>query len=95
MKLQMPTGKLITQILATLMKMKVKKSRRRKYPPRKSSLNKNVMNWQKDDVAGKAAYEYYKENFVLAFKGTENEYVMNNQLVRMMKNAPDIRELFW
>ncbi|CAF4358200.1 unnamed protein product, partial [Adineta steineri] len=48
-----------------------------------------------NDTAGKAAYKYYKDNFVLAFKDTENEYVMNKQLVRMMQYAPDIREMFW
>lgn len=55
------------------------------------------MQIQKDenDKGGKASYEYYEKNFVLSFKSTENEYVMNNQLVRMMTYSPDIRQMFW
>ncbi|CAF3618522.1 unnamed protein product [Adineta steineri] len=70
-----------------------------KEPPNEELIKKRdelakTMIKDENDEAGKAAYKYYEDNFVLAFKDTENEYVMNKQLVRMMQYAPDIREMF-
>uniref|UniRef100_A0A914YRL0 DUF4781 domain-containing protein n=1 Tax=Panagrolaimus superbus TaxID=310955 RepID=A0A914YRL0_9BILA len=60
---------------------------------KRDELAKNIIK-DENDEAGKAAKEYYEKNILLVFKGSENEHVMNQQLVRMMEAATDIREMF-